>query len=197
MAGRESKNTYSPNTRRPETKRAMSGRAVGGLIMTLLFPPLGLAFLWRNGVFLTRGRMMITALAALEMTLIVSMLLPEQKMTTVLPVASIPSSVTKAPQEDVADALSNLQELLSENYATPEPEELTEEEKAALEAQKAQEEAEFEEMMNTIVYSVYDGAVYYHAVKDCDGQINNKEQTVREALANRLAACSKCNPPHP
>ena len=49
--------------------------------------------------------------------------------------------------------------------------------------------------MNTIVYSVYSGAVYYHATTVCGNQSNRRELTVAEAMSEGLGACPNCNPP--
>ena len=45
---------YTPNMETPSSSRK-SKRGVWGLVLTLLCPPAGLAFLWRRGVFRTRG----------------------------------------------------------------------------------------------------------------------------------------------
>ncbi len=192
MAGRET-GTFSTFVSRPTEKKGLSARAAGGLLLTLICPPLGLIYLWRNGVFRARGRVLVTALAAVEMALLFSLIMPKAQTTLVLPPAMIPSSVTSAPVNDVANALSNLEALLSDNYATPSPQQLTAEERAA---QEAQEKAELDYLLdNTIVYSVYNGARFYHSVRNC-GQVNNKEMTLREALAAKLGACNVCNPPY-
>ena len=41
--------------------------------LTLVLPPAGLAFLWRRGVFRARGRVLLTALATVEMAVCFSM----------------------------------------------------------------------------------------------------------------------------
>ena len=190
------KNSSRRPTPQPSEKAApvIGGRGIVGLVLTLLCPPLGLIYLWRDRVFALRGRLLVSLLAAMEMTVLFSLLLPVQQQAGVQPVASQPSLYTHAPESDVANALSNLEELLNDTYATPEPETLTEEEQAWLEAA---EKAELDELLdNTIVYSVYSGAKYYHAIQDC-GQKNTREMTLREALAERLAACNECSPAHP
>ena len=55
--------------------------------------------------------------------------------------------------------------------------------------------AENEAIYETIVYSVYGEAVYYHATKVCKTQTNGRELTVRDALREGLQPCPNCNPP--
>ena len=60
---------------------------------------------------------------------------------------------------------------------------------------EAQREAEKQEVLNTIVYCVYNDAIYYHANKICGTQTNGRELTVEEAMSEGLGACKTCNPP--
>ena len=47
----------------------MSGRGVATLVLTLLLPPVGLMLMWMRQIFTSRGRLLLTGLATLEMTL--------------------------------------------------------------------------------------------------------------------------------
>jgi len=62
--------------------------------------------------------------------------------------------------------------------------------------QLAQIRAEEEEALkNTIVYSVYNGAIRYHKSKICGTQTNGRQLTVEQAMSEGLAVCPNCNPP--
>ena len=187
-----SNSAYTPNMETPSSHRK-SNRALLGLILTLLCPPVGLGYLWRNGVFRTRGRMLLTVLATIEMTFICVLLLPEQEIITDLPVPVPPVAVTAAPRDDVTSALSNIEQVLAAQQAEmgiqPEVQAtMTPEERAA----KAAEE---EAILNSVVYSVYSGARLYHSTTVCGTQSNRRQLTVGEAMAEGMGACKDCNPP--
>lgn len=188
---------YTAKVERPSKERAISPRGLAGLILTVLLPPVGLMFLWHQGVFRARGRMLLTGLAALEMTALVVLLTPHQELTARMPVPAAPSLVTAAPEGETLNALSNIDQLVREQQLAKikeaggtERDLMTEEEK--LEVANAENEAIYE----TVVYSVYgDDAVYYHASKVCRTQTNGRELTVRDALREGLKPCPNCNPP--
>ena len=97
---------YTPNMETPSgSRRAKRGPFC--LALTLLIPPLGLLFLWRNGVFRTRGRMLLTVVATIEMAVIFTIAMPKPELYTSLPVPVVPLAVTPAPKDDVVTALSN------------------------------------------------------------------------------------------
>ena len=138
----------------------------------------------------------VTGLATLEMTALFVLLTPHQELTPRTPVPVAPALVTAAPQGETLNALSNIEQLLYEQKLAKVLDAggtardlLTEEEK--LEAQNAQNEATYEE----VVYSVFSNAVYYHATKVCRTQTNGRELTVRDALREGLQPCPYCNPP--
>ena len=200
MNSRYSKSTasgYTAKVERPSKERVISARGLLGLVLTALLPPVGLFFLWREGVFRTRGRMLLTGLATLEMTLLVVLLTPHQELTTRMPVPVTPAQVTAAPADETLTALSNIEQLIYEQQLAKVEEAggtardlMTEEEKLDL----ANDETEA--IYNTTVYSVYSGnAVYYHATKVCRTQTNGRELTVRDALREGLQPCPNCNPP--
>ena len=188
---------YTAGVERPSRDRAMSGRGLLGLVLTLLLPPVGLFYLWSAGVFRSRGRLVLTGLAAVEMTALVVLLTPHQELTSRLPVPAAPPQVTAAPEGETLNALYNIEQLLYEQQLAQvleaggtERDLLTEEQKLEVVNQPN------EEVYNTIVYSVYGSeAVYYHATKVCKTQTNGRELTVRDALREGLQPCPNCNPP--
>lgn len=189
--------TYSPNVKAPGRARAFSNRGLIGLILAILLPPIGLLYLWRSGVFRTRGRMLVSIVSTIEMLVVCLLLIPKEEMISYLPAPQTPVAVTAAPASDTLNALSNIEQLLYEQQLAnvvaaggDATDLMTDEEKAEAEA------AEREEVLNTIVYAVYRGAVRYHAIPICGNQSNNRELTVREAQQEGLAVCPDCNPPY-
>lgn len=187
---------YSPNVQKPESKKALPSRGIIGLILSILLPPVGLMFLWRRGVFRTRGRMFITAISTIEMMVIFMLLMPQETLQTHLPAPIVPVAVTKAPETDTLTALSNIEQLLYEQqlaeikaHGGSEADLMTDEQREQI----RQEEEEI--LKNTIVYSVYNGAIKYHASKICGTQTNGRELTVEQAMSEGLAVCPNCNPP--
>ena len=175
----------------------MSSRGVAGLILTLILPQVGLFYLWRNGVFRARGRMLLTMLATVEMALVAVWLTPHADLTPQMPVPAAPVQVTTAPEDETLTALSNIEQLIYDKQLADvqaaggsERDLMTEEEK--LEQINAENEVVYE----TVVYCVYgDSAVYYHASRVCGTQTNGRELTVRDALREGLQPCPDCNPP--
>ena len=187
---------YTARVARPTPRRAISGRGLAGLLLTLLLPPVGLFFLWRQGVFRNRGRLLLTALATVEMTLLIVYLTPKQELNASLPVPAAPPQVTTAPEGETLNALYNIEQLLYEQQLAKVQEAggtardlMTEEEK--LELVNAQNEEAYE----SVVYSVFSNAIYYHATKVCRTQTNGRELTVRDALREGMQPCPYCNPP--
>ncbi len=188
---------YTAHVERPSKQGAVSSRAVWGLILTVVLPPVGLMFLWHRGVFRTRGRMLLTGLATVEMALLVIWLTPHAELTPRMPVPAAPPQVTAAPQGETLNALYNIEQLLYEQQLAKVEAQggsamdlMTEEEKLEMVNQQN------EEAYNTTVYSVYgDDAIYYHATKVCRTQTNGRELTVRDALRQGLQPCPYCNPP--
>lgn len=192
MSNRRS-SSYSPSMRMPGSSNPRPNRGIFALILCIAAPPLGLMFLWRMGVFRTRGRVVVTALATVEMILIGVLLTPQAVQESIAPVPGVPSRVTPAPESNVLTALSNMDEILRAQQeangvqATQGP--------SAAEMLK-EEEAERQAVMNTTVYAVYgSSAVRYHAAPVCGNQSNRRALTVAEAMSESLAACPDCNPP--
>ena len=60
----------SENLRTPSRRGLRLTRGGFGAILSLLIPPLGLLFLWRQGVFRIRGRLLLTLVSTVEMALV-------------------------------------------------------------------------------------------------------------------------------
>lgn len=192
---KERRGRSTPNLRMPGSSRRPN-RGIFALLMCVLCPPLGLLLMWRMGIFRTRGRMLLTALATVEMGFIAVLMMPRATLDTapVIPGASV--RVTPAPVNDVRTALSNMDELLYQQQL----EQViaqggTEDDLMSDAERKAQQAAEQEAILNTIVYSVNSGAKRYHSAPMCGNQSNRRELTVREAKLEGLGPCPDCNPP--
>lgn len=186
------KTAYTPNMETPSVKK--SGRGKLGVALSLLLPPVGIAFLWRRGVFRARGRLLITAIATLEMAVVLALLLPTEGITPVSPAAVVPVSATVASSDGVVTALSNMDQLLAEQQAA----------EAALNATEAPQKdlseverynAEQQAILDSYVYSVFNNAKLYHSRQECEEQTNRRTLTVAEALNEGMGACPNCDPP--
>ncbi|NLF27458.1 MAG: hypothetical protein GX592_06125 [Clostridiales bacterium] len=189
---------YSPNIVRPG-KRAPGGRrAALKIALCVLLPPIGLLYIWRTRSFPLRGRMLATAMAFVSMALLFLPTIPKPQLNRVLPNPVAPAGATRAPASDAVTALSNIEQLLIAQEAA-EAARLQEGQEAPTEdpALAAQREAENEAILNTTVYSVNKGAKLYHTGPTCGNQINRKQLTVQQAIANGLGACKDCKPPTP
>jgi len=184
---------YTPNMNAP-TRQKKGSRALTALLLTILLPPIGLIYLWREGVFRTRGRMVLTCIATLEMALFFALVMPADDLNMEAPMPVVPVAATIAPDDGVVTALSNIDQLLAQQQAerdaaagvvTPEP---TQDNAAYMAEQQA--------ILDTTVYSVYgNGARYYHKDSVCGTQSNRRPLTVREAMNEGMGACAQCNPP--
>lgn len=182
---------YTPNMRIP-TKEKDEHRVPLALILLFLLPPVGLYYLWRMGVFRIRGRFFMTILSMVEMVCLLMLILPAQSTPTQMPVPSVPIAATVVPNGEIVNALSNIDQLLADQQAqfAAENAELT-----PAPTDRAAYEAEQEAILNTIVYSVWSNAKYYHAIEICGTQSNRRQLTVREAIQENMGACPNCNPP--
>lgn len=181
---------YSPGMSMPGSGTSRSGRGIFGILLCLILPPVGLMFLWRKGVFQTRGRILVTALATIEMAIVISLMMPVATISTATPIPGSTVRFTPAPQNDVLTALSNIDQLLREQEID-ETTGLTIDPEA-----QAQAQAEQQAILATTVYAVYDSdARYYHSVTVCGNQSNLRSLTVQEAIGDGLMACPDCNPP--
>lgn len=188
--------TYSPNVQSPSARKKGLTRGVWGFLLAILLPPVGLMFLWRRGVFRLRGRMFMTAIATVEMMVFAVLLMPRSTLETHLPAPHVPVAVTQAPETDTITALSNIEQLLYEQQLAEVKSQGGTEDSLMSEADLEQQRLEEEEALkNTIVYSVYNGAIRYHANKICGTQTNGRQLTVEQAMQEGLAVCPNCNPP--
>ena len=179
--------------RPPSSGKKTSSRALFAVLLTVLLPPVGIVYLWRQGVFRTNGRALLTGLATVEMLVLFLWMMPGDTVSTATPLPVNTQRTTPAPESDALTALSNIDELLRARqiedgtYATQAP--------SAVELLQ-QAESERDAVLNTVVYAVYGaGARYYHVGRVCGNQSNNRELTVREAMSEGLGACPDCNPP--
>lgn len=183
---------YTPNMDMPSRKKG--NRALGALLLTLILPPIGLIYLWREGIFRTRGRMVLTAVATIEMAVFFALVMPADDLLMEAPMPVAPVAATIAPDDGIVTALSNIDQLLAQQQAerdaaagvvTPEP---TQDNAAYMAEQQA--------ILDMTVYSVYgEGARYYHKDSVCGTQSNRRSLTVREAMGEGMGACAQCNPP--
>ena len=187
---------YTTHVARPSRQRLISARGLAALVLTVLLPPVGLMLMWTQGVFTARGRALLTTLATVEMTAVCVWLTPHQELAPQRPVPAPPAAVTAAPEGENLDALYNIEELIYEQQLASvieaggtERDLLTEEQKLA------EVEARNQQIMDTVVYSVYNEAKYYHADRVCRTQTNGRQLTIREAMQEGLAPCPNCNPP--
>ena len=196
MTDRNSKkSTYTPNMGRP-SERKKRNRALPTILLCVLIPPVGLALLWRKGVFLIRGRVLLTTISTIEMACVFALLLPPSVIQPEEPVASVPVAVTTAPDDGTSTALTNLEQVLAEKRraeAEANGEEIPIDENDTEAQEKLREEQEA--ILNTTVYAVYNNAKLYHAREVCGTQSNRRQLTVQEALLEGLGACPNCNPP--
>lgn len=196
MTDRNSKkSTYTPNMGRP-SERKKRNRSLPTILLCVLIPPIGLALLWRKGVFMMRGRVLLTAISTIEMACVFALLLPPSVIQPEVPVASVPVAVTTAPDDGTTTALTNLEQVLAERAraeaeANGDPLPIDENDPEAQEKLRQEQEA----ILNTTVYAVYNNAKMYHAREVCGTQSNRRQLTVQEALLEGLGACPNCNPP--
>ena len=178
----------------------LSGRAVCALILCILLPPIGLIYMWRLGVFRNRGRIILSAIACVEMMFILGSgmfgLISWGSMPpTVEPVPAAAVAVTAHPDDDTINALSNIDDIIAMNMgaelnATLEP-------GATPILTQAEMLAQQEEVLSMTVYSVHRGAKYYHVSTVCGTQSNGRELTIRQAISENMGACPNCDPPVP
>ena len=191
------KNTTTQTLRRPSRQMPISLRGLGTILLTLVLPPVGLLVMWSAGVFRTRGRLLLTTLATIEMMAAFVLMTPHAELANQYPLPVPPAPVTQAPPDsEKLSALYNIEELLYQQQLAQviadggnEEDIMTDEQ---LEQRKAQEK---EEVLNTIVYAVFSHAQRYHAQRVCGNQSNGRELTVREAMLEALSPCPDCNPP--
>ena len=181
--GGSTSNAYSPNLRRPggQSKK----RTALKVALCLLLPPVGLLWIWRTRSFALRGRILTSALACASLCLMCLPLFQPAGAPTVLPQPVAPVAATRAPEEDTATALGNIEELLAQQEA------------GDTQTAPAQPQLTDEQIYNTIVYSVFNNAENYHVGPTCEGQENGRRLTVRQALDLSLTPCPICNPPAP
>lgn len=188
------KSSAYSHVKNPTPKRVITLRGLIGLILSILLPPVGLYILWRNGIFRKRGRMLISLISTAEMLLICLLMMPKSEdISTLHPATMVPPAVTTAPESDTMTALSNIEQII---YDQQVKEGIMTEQKQDVNVVTAEEQnAQREAMLETVVYSVFNNARFYHNSEQCDGQTNKRTLTLREAMQEGLGACPNCNPP--
>ena len=189
---------YTANLERPSGDRAVGLRGLLTFLLVLLLPPVGLLVMWGWNVFRIRGRAVLTTLATVEMAALLVLLTPKQQLATQLPVPGTPKAVTASSGDVNLDALYNIEELIYQKQLAEVVAQGGTERDLMTEEEKLNEASEANEaILDTVVYSVFNGAKYYHAEKVCQHQTNGRTLTVREAMKESLAPCPNCNPPIP
>ena len=187
-----SSSAYSALMRQPKEDKSHGVRIVLALALTLVCPPLGIAYAWRAGVFPVAGRVALTAVGCLILCAIFYVSMPNTSPQPITPTPVSPSRITAVSNTDVTTALSNIDSLLGlaeDPVVTEAPK--TEDQLAEEDAEAARKE----EILNTIVYAVPEDAKYYHVADTCRDQINSRRLTIRDAISEGLQPCGRCNPP--
>ena len=182
------------------SESGLSQRALFALVLCVLIPPAGLLYIWRLGVFRTRGRVVVSALACVVMIIMFSTglfgLMDWSSMPpTVAPVPGAAVAVTAHPDDETLNALSNIDDIIAMDMGSAEAATISPDATPML----TQEEqlAQQQEILNTTVYAVHRGAKYYHKSTVCGNQSNGRALTVAEAIAENMGACPNCDPPVP
>lgn len=190
-------NAYTPNMARPGKRSPNNRRTLLKVILCVLIPPIGILVLWRTSSFRLRGRVLVSLLSAISMTLMILSTMQRPVFTSIVPAPSAPLSATHAPETDTVTALSNIEELLLAQEAAEAAQlgdgEIAPPQEAVVDDSGPTDD----EIWETIVYCVNNGAKYFHVESVCQTQSNTRQLTVRQAVSEFLGACSRCNPPVP
>ena len=180
-------------------KPGMTRRAILALVLLVLLPPVGIAMMWYKGIFAVRGRVLLTVVGTIIMTVMFGFLMPRNTVVEIQPSAVKASLRTPLPTDAALNALSNMDELLAGIENTTVVQSDYNEATGQTVAEDATVEAtpEPEDPMAAVVYSVRSGAKYYHKASECNGQVNRRTLTVAQALNEGLKACGRCDPPEP
>ena len=177
---------------------ALSRRGIIALILCVILPPVGLFYIWREGLFKPQGRIIVSAVSCVILFLMflwdpLSLVYKKESVIGIKPVPGMAELVTRAPDDTTLNALYNIDELVAANMTRKSAESGENVTYMTQEQLNAQNEA----ILDTVVYSVYRNAKYYHKDTVCGHQSNGRALTVREALAEGMGACPDCNPPVP
>ena len=191
------RNTTTQTLRRPSRQGPISLRGLGTILLTLVLPPVGLLVMWSRGIFKSRGRLLMTTLATLEMMAFFVLSTPRVELANQYPLPVAPVAVTQAPPDtEKLSALYNIEELLYQQQLAQVIAEGGDETDIMTDEQLEQRKAEEKEViLNTIVYAVFSHAQRYHAQRVCGNQSNGRELTVQQAMLEALSPCPDCNPP--
>ena len=158
---------YSQTMRAPKKERLFSSRALLALLLLIALPPVGIGFVWRKRVFLSRGRILLTTVSTLIMVVMLIPLMPSGGLETVTPAPSIPSSFSYIKGVDAQADLARIAQI-SDNQAGA--------------------------SASTVVYTS-DGDAHYHSGAQCDSQALSLALTISQAAERSLTPCPNCQPP--
>jgi hypothetical protein len=163
------------------------------MLLIALVPPIGILIAWRSSYINLRGRLILSAVASCSLTIMLLMVMDGRSANAILPTPVVPAGYgyvqpTPAPApggaaDDAAvatDPSTDVQPDAGETQAAD----------AAADTAVAEEDP----AESTIVYAVRSNASLYHATDSCDGQVNRRVLTLREALDGGLTPCPKCYP---
>lgn len=170
--GAEQKGAYTPNFRAPGRRSIIKfpRRTLVQILLILFLPPVGLAMLWRNGRYPLRGKLVLSALAMMSMTLMFSLFLDSNRPDPVMPAPAVPAANLAVTPEPTPSP-------------TPEP------------TLEPTPEPSPEPTPTVYVYAVRTNASLYHTSNKCGSQTNRRKLTLDEALEEGLEPCPDCNPP--
>ena len=157
---------YSRVVLESEKERFFSTRALTAFLLLIILPPVGIALLWRKKIFLTRGRILLTAVSTLILMAMLIPLMPEGGMQTVTPSPNLPTSFTYSKGNAVQADFDRLSQTTGQNNS----------------------------YFSSVVYTT-DGDEYYHTSALCDGNPLTLALTIEQAHQRELTACPVCNPP--
>ena len=186
----------SSRSREPKKQKGITKRAILAMVLLVLLPPVGIALMWYKGIFELRGRILLTVLSTILLTVMFGFMMPDPVVVEAHPVAGKAMLRSPLPTDAALNALSNMEELLAGIENKPvvntdlnEVTGMTADETAQMEL------AATSDPMQDVVYSVTVDAKYYHAESECRGQVNKRMLTVGQALSEGLSPCKRCDPP--
>ena len=106
--------SYAPNVRRPSSGATLGRRGLFGIALSILLPPIGIIYIWRNLIFIKRGRFLMTVIAGIEIVILIVLLglVPKDSPTRIMPEPVSPQAATAAPEDTAQNSLSNINEIL-------------------------------------------------------------------------------------
>lgn len=182
-------------SREPQKKPGLTRRAIVALVLLVLLPPAGIAYMWYKGIFQLRGRVLLTVLSTLLMMGMLVFLMPETEVLPTEPVPVKASLRSPLPTDASLNALSNMEELLAgvetQRVVNTDLNEVT----GLTSAESEEILSATTDPLQEVVYCVTVDAKYYHKESECRGQANKRMLTVAQAISEGLSPCKRCEPP--